>query len=70
MKWLNNTIYPVRKIGDYPQIYVERVLTDKKDKALKISFFAVKDEPGYAIFITKKDARLLNKRIKLALGVI
>ncbi len=67
MIWLNNTIYPCRKIGEYPQIYVERVLVEKI-KAIKISFFPLKDKPGYAIFVNKKDALLLQRRIKLALN--
>jgi len=65
-KWLNNKIYPTRKIGDYPQVYVSRVAFDDKD-GLKIALRWSPQETGIAIEMTKEHARMLIRRLEQCL---
>ena len=66
-KWINGALYPCVAVGKYPQIYVERTMHNKY-KGLSISLFEVKGENGYVISLTNRMARLLIKRLKLALA--
>lgn len=65
-KWLNNTIYPCKPIGKYPQIYIERVMHGKY-KGVSINCYEVKGELGTVISLTTRMTRLLIKRLKLSL---
>jgi hypothetical protein len=65
-KWLNGVLYPCKKLGNYPQIYVERVMHNKY-KGIAIQLFEVKGQTGYTVSLTKLMARLLVKRINSAL---
>lgn len=65
-KWLNGVIYPCKKIGSYPQIYVERNMHGKY-RGIAIQLFEVKGESGMQISMTTRMARLLAKRITLSL---
>ena len=65
-KWINGFLYPCCKIGKYPQIYVERIMHGKY-RGISVSLFEVKGETGYTISLTTRMARLLAKRINLAL---
>ena len=66
MKWINGELYPCKKMGSYPQMYVERVMHDKY-KGVAIRCFEVKGMPGYTISMTNSLARTLVKKIMLAL---
>ena len=66
MKWINGTIYPCKKIGEYPQIYAERTMHGKY-RGISISFFEVKGQSGYVISLTNRMARLLIKRLNMAI---
>jgi len=52
-KWLNNTIYPCKKIGHYPQIYIERVIVKFNRKGISIGLFEEKGGVGTSITMTK-----------------
>jgi hypothetical protein len=65
-KWINGYLYPCKKMGSYPQIYVERVMHGKY-RGIGIDFFEVKGETGYTFSMTTRMARLLAKKITLAL---
>lgn len=66
MKWLNNTLYTCKPIGKYPALYIERCMHGKY-KGIKLSFFEYPNGKGCVISLTKRYARLLKKRIELAL---
>ena len=65
-KWKNGALYPCRPIGQYPQIYVERNMHGKY-RGISISFFEVKGQDGIGMSLTRRMAKLLSKRINLAL---
>ena len=67
-KWIDGAIYPCKPIGKYPQIYVERTIHSKY-KGIIISFFEVRGETGQLVSMTNRMARLLVKRINMALEV-
>ena len=62
-KIINGTIWPTKKIGVYPQYYVEQETEDM----LKITGFATQDIFIGGLYIDKKMARLLAKRINQCL---
>lgn len=65
--WINGCIYPCKRIGSYPQIYVERVFHGKY-KGVSICCFERQGEEGTKISLTTRYARLLLKRLKMCLG--
>jgi len=65
-KWLNNTIYPCRKMGTYPQVYVERIMHGKY-RGIAIQVFETKGGVGTTLGMTTRYARILIKRLNLAL---
>ena len=67
MKWLNNTIYPCKKIGTYPQVYVERVMHGKF-KGIAIQVFEGRGALGTTLSMTTRATRLLIKRLNMALN--
>ena len=65
-KWLNNTIYPCKKVGTYPQIYTERVMHGKY-RGVCINLYEERGGSGTVISLTNRMARLLIKRLNSAL---
>jgi hypothetical protein len=66
VKWLNGTIYPCKKIGTYPQVYVERVMHGKY-RGIAIQVFETKGGIGTTLSMTTRATRLLIKRLILAM---
>ena len=67
-RWMNGYIYPVKRIGEYPQMYFARELIGGKTKAVKLSIFEYKGQEGFSITMKKRFARLLLQRLKACLG--
>jgi hypothetical protein len=65
-KWLNGILYVWRKLGTYPQFYVERKL-DNGEPMIEISFFEVRGELGTVITLKKQCARMLIRRLRQCL---
>lgn len=61
-KWVNNTIWPCKRLGVYPQIYVERAKLEKDNK-IKISFFSIRGDIGRSLYLDKRMTRLLARRL-------
>lgn len=62
-KHKESTIWAVRQIGEYPNFYVK---TDG-DRCLEISSVREETVYAYSISFTRRDARLLAKRINQCL---
>ena len=65
-KWRNGYIYPVKKIGKYPQMYVQRAMHGKY-RGITIGVFQEKNKEGYTVSMTIRFAKLLKKRIESCL---
>ena len=65
-RWLNGTIYPCKKIGTYPQVYVERIMHGKY-RGIAIQVFETKGGLGTTLSMTTRATRLLVNRLQQAL---
>lgn len=56
------SVWPTRPIGTYPQMYVRA-----KDELIDIATFNAEGKDGWGFSLTRKDARLLARRINQCL---
>lgn len=59
----SNVLFATKAVGVYPQIIVSLESRD----TIKIAFYPTKGEGGHGVIVTRRDARLLERRINAAL---